>query len=162
MKTVRLQNQSVWEIDDQRHVFMLVLRTRSTMSRMTHNGSKVFTLDSNDVIKPTVQNMSRSEKLTVSLLIRASCFTSEHCENSWLEYLWKSCRKARVETDKVLVHYNEQKPLAVFETLGLQALFHMDLDGWIMHIDNEALANVFAVRKFHQYLTGAFRDFYEL
>ena len=51
------------------------------------------------------------------------------CSQATEEYLWKSCRKAQAETDEVLVHYNEQKPLAVFETLGLQALFHMDLDG---------------------------------
>lgn len=47
-----------------------VLRTRST-SRMTHNGSKVFTLDSNDVIKPTVQNMSPFRKVHSVIVIKS-------------------------------------------------------------------------------------------
>ncbi|XP_051545274.1 uncharacterized protein K02A2.6-like [Myxocyprinus asiaticus] len=83
--------------------------------------------------------------------------------------------KQLLQTDKVLVHYDEKKPLAVVcdtSPYGLGALlFHMERDGQerplcfasrtmttternYAQIDKKALAVVFAVRKFHQYLAG--------
>ncbi|RXN22450.1 Transposon Ty3-I Gag-Pol poly [Labeo rohita] len=83
--------------------------------------------------------------------------------------------KQLLQTDKVLAHYDEKKPLAVVcdaSPYGLGALlFHLERDGQekpicfasrtmttternYAQIDKEALAVVFAVRKFHQYLAG--------
>ncbi len=80
-----------------------------------------------------------------------------------------------LKTNKVLAHYDEKKPLAVVcdaSPYGLGALlFHLERDGQekpicfasrtmttteqnYAQIDKEALAVVFAVRKFHQYLAG--------
>ncbi len=83
--------------------------------------------------------------------------------------------KQLLQMDKVMVHYDEKMYLAVVcDALpyGLGALlFHLERDGqenpicfasrtmttteWnYVQIDKEALAVVFAVRKFHQYLAG--------
>ncbi len=83
--------------------------------------------------------------------------------------------KQLLQTDRVLAHYDEKKPLAVVcdaSPYGLGALlFHLERDGQekpicfasrtmttternYAQIDKEALAVVFAVRKFHQYLAG--------
>uniref|UniRef100_A0A3B3RQE8 ribonuclease H n=1 Tax=Paramormyrops kingsleyae TaxID=1676925 RepID=A0A3B3RQE8_9TELE len=83
--------------------------------------------------------------------------------------------KQLLQTDKVLAHYDEKKPLAVVcdaspYVLGA-SLFHLERDGQekpicfasrtmttternYAQVDKEALAVVFAIRKFHQYLAG--------
>ncbi|KAL0148659.1 hypothetical protein M9458_055986, partial [Cirrhinus mrigala] len=148
-----------------------------------------------DGIKPTSEKVDAIQKAPsprnktelqafLGLLNFYSCFLPNKATLSWSlciiflttkhEMVYAQAKQL-LQTDKVLAHYDEKKPLAVVcdaSPYGLGALlFHLERDGqekticfasrtmttteWnYAQIDKEALAVVFAVRKFHQYLAG--------